>query len=195
MNYRWIYKTIVVAIIFFSLNNSAFAQGFVLKSNLLCDASGTFNLGTEFSLNEKTSLSLVASYNPWEYSDNAKRKYILVQPEYRTWLRGAFDGYFLGAQLNYAVFNVGGKLPWWMSSFDTIEKNRYQGNLYGIGVTNGYQWIISPRLNIEVAASIGYARIIYDKYDRVVGTPKLEQGVHNYWGITQLGVTLVYYIK
>ncbi len=176
-------------------SNSAKAQGFVLKSNLLCDISGTLNLGAEYSLTPKTSLSIVASYNPWEFEDNAKRKYLLIQPEYRKWLRGVYDGYFVGLQLNYGVFNIGGSLPWWIASFDTFENNRYQGDIYGVGATSGYQWILSPRVNIELAASLGYAHIYYDKYEREAGTVRLDQGIYNYWGITQVGVTLVYYVK
>ncbi|MFI3263346.1 MAG: DUF3575 domain-containing protein [Rikenellaceae bacterium] len=195
MNHKHLLKVLIVIIFSLSLSNNLFAQGFALKTNLLCDASETISLGAELSLAEKSSLSVMASYNPWEYSDNAKRKYFLIQPEYRKWLRGVYDGFFVGAQLNYASFNVGGKLPWWIKSFDTFENNRYQGDLLGIGTTSGYQWILSPRFNIEFAVSVGYAHIKYYKYEREAGTPIIEQGIHNYWGISQVGITLVYYIK
>ncbi|MFI3322480.1 MAG: DUF3575 domain-containing protein [Rikenellaceae bacterium] len=195
MKIKSIYKALFVMMVALGCGNSVKAQGFVIKSNLLCDLSGSFSLGAEYPLTEKSSLSLMANYNPWEFEDNAKRKYMLIQPEYRKWVRGVYDGYFWGIQLNYATFNIGGSLPWWIDSFDTFENNRYQGDLYGMGATTGYQWILSPRLNLEVAASLGYAHICYDKYDRPEGTPRIEQGIHNYWGITQIGLTLVYYIK
>ncbi|MFI3292473.1 MAG: DUF3575 domain-containing protein [Rikenellaceae bacterium] len=195
MSYKTLYRVLIVTILFLSFNSRSFAQGLVLKTNLLCDISGTMNLGAEYSLSDKTSLSLMASYNPWEFSDNAKRKYLLLQPEYRRWLRGAYDGYFVGAQLNYGTFNVGGKLPWWIASFDTFENNRYQGDFWGLGATSGYQWILSPRLNLEVAVSVGYAHFSYDKYEREANTPMIGQGIYNYWGVTQMGLTLVYYIK
>lgn len=188
-------RVLIAIIFFFSFSGESSAQDLVLKTNLLCDLSGTLNLGAEYSLSQKSSLSLMTSYNPWEFEDNAKRKYILLQPEYRRWMRGVYDGYFVGAQLNYGSFNVGGKLPWWIASYDTFENNRYQGDLYGLGMTSGYQWILTPRLNLETAVSVGYAHICYSKYEREAGTPMIEKGIQNYWGITQVGVTLTYYIK
>lgn len=188
----------IYAILFvFVLNLGAVvsAQGLTLKSNLLTDVSGSLSLGAEYGLSDKTSLSLMASYNPWEFSDNAKRKYLLIQPEYRKWLRGVYNGYFVGFQANYGIYNVGGQLPWYINSCDLIENNRYQGEIYGVGVTSGYQWILSSRLNLEVAGSIGYLYCTYDKYEREAGTPVLEQGIYNHWGITSLAVTLVYYIN
>ncbi len=190
-----IYKTLLVVVFALCCGEGAKAQGFVVKSNLLSDISGTLSFGAECSLSNKTSLSVMASYNPWQFSDNAKRKYILLQPELRRWLRGVYNGCFWGAQINYGSFNIGGSLPWWVDSFDTFENNRYQGDFYGLGATSGYQWILSPRMNLEVAASLGYAHVTYDKYDLAVGTPRLGRGIYNYWGITQVGVTLVYYIK
>ncbi|MFR9651197.1 MAG: DUF3575 domain-containing protein [Rikenellaceae bacterium] len=195
MSTKCIHRALFIMMVVLCCNNSAKAQNLAIKSNLLCDISGTLNLGAEYSLAPKTSLSIEASYNPWEYSDNAKRKYILIQPEYRRWMRGVYDGYFIGAQLNYGAFNVGGKLPWWIASFDTLENNRYQGDLFGFGFTSGYQWILSPRLNLEASASVGYAYIIYEKYEREAGTPMIGEGTHNYWGITHVGLTLVYYLK
>ncbi len=195
MTIKSVCKVLFVMMVALCCGNSAKAQDFALKSNLLCDVSGTLSLGTEYPLGKRSSLSLMASYNPWGFKDNAKRKYMLIQPEYRRWIRGVYDGYFWGIQLNYATFNVGGSLPWWVASFDTFEDNRYQGDLYGVGATSGYQWILSPLFNLEFAASLGYAHMFYDKYDRAEGSPRIEQGVHNYWGITQIAVTLIYYIK
>ncbi len=195
MKYKHLVRILLMVIISFSFKNYTHAQNFVFKTNLLCDISGTLNAGSEYSLTDKSSISLMVNYNPWEFGDNAKRKYLLIQPEYRKWLRGVYDGYFVGVQANYGVFNVGGKLPWWIASYDTFENHRYQGDLFGVGATSGYHWIVSPRFNIETAVSVGYAHMKYDKYERAVAAPKVEQGIHNYWGITQVGVSLVYYIN
>ena len=43
-----------------------------LKTNLLTDLTGTFNLGAEFRLSNYLTLDLSANYNPWTFSDNRK---------------------------------------------------------------------------------------------------------------------------
>ena len=195
MNSKIKLKHFILTLVCLFICNVGKSQNFAVKSNMLNNISGIMSLGAEYQLTAKTSLSLMSSYNPWEYADNSKRKYFLLQPEYRRWLREAYDGCFFGLQANYGQFNVGGSLPWWMASFDTFEENRYQGDLFGVGVTSGYQWILSKRFNIEVAASLGYVHCMYDKYDRSVGTPIIASGLHNYWGITHVGFTLVYIIN
>ena len=46
------------------------AQEVAVKTNLLYDATTTFNLGAEFCLAPKWTLDLSANYNPFTFSDN-----------------------------------------------------------------------------------------------------------------------------
>lgn len=65
-----------------------------LKTNMLYDATSTFNLGFEFGLGKKCTFDLSGNYNPWTFSDNRKMKHWLVQPEMRWWTCRRFSGHF-----------------------------------------------------------------------------------------------------
>ena len=53
-----------------------------------------------------------------------------------------FNGHFLGVHAHYADYNVGGIK--FLSK--NMENYRYQGNLYGAGLSYGYQWLLSKPL-------------------------------------------------
>ena len=57
-------------IIFLFVGISLSAQDMAVKTNLLYDATTTFNLGAEFRLAPKWTLDLSANYNPFTFSDN-----------------------------------------------------------------------------------------------------------------------------
>lgn len=62
-------------IIFLFVGISLSAQDMAVKTNLLYDATTTFNLGAEFCLAPKWTLDLSANYNPFTFSDNKKWKH------------------------------------------------------------------------------------------------------------------------
>lgn len=116
-----------------------------LKTNMLYDATSTFNLGFEFGLGKKWTFDLSGNYNPWTFSDNRKMKHWLVQPEMRWWTCRRFSGHFFGLHGHYAQYNMGGMLPWGFHSgkmFGKIENrnilsHRYEGWLAGAGISYG----------------------------------------------------------
>lgn len=177
-------------------------QNIAIKSNLLYDLTTTLNIGGEIRCGDTQTLNLSVSYNPWSFSNNKKMKLFLLQPEYRKWLNEAFMGSFIGFQIHYALYNFGGMLPWGFENGKMfgienrqIANNRYQGNMAGFGVTYGYQWMISPQWNLEAGISLGYAHLNYKRYGQSEGAPLIEKSNHNYWGPTQIGISLVYFIQ
>lgn len=171
-----------------------FAQKAAIKNNLLYDATASPNLALEMALSRKTSLELGVGLNWFDFSDNRKFKHLLVQPELRWWTCDVFNGHFFGIHAHGAQFNVGGwDIP--VGRLDTFKGNRYQGYLYGGGISYGYQWILSPRWNFEASMGGGYARIHYDKYPCTNCGSKIEDGKYNYWGVTKAAVSLIYIIK
>jgi hypothetical protein len=114
----------------------------VLKTNLLYDLTSTLNIGGEYQISPKHTVDLAINYNPWRFSSNKKIKHFMVQPELRFWKDQAFKGHFWGIHTMYARYNVGGiKIPF--ISQQKIETTRYQGNLFGAGISYGYQWAFS----------------------------------------------------
>lgn len=177
-------------------------QNIAIKSNLLYDLTTSLNLGGEIRCDDTHTLNLSVSYNPWNFNDNKKMKFFLVQPEYRKWLSEAFVGSFIGLQVHYALFNFGGMLPWGFKDGKMlgienrqIANNRFQGNLAGFGISYGYQWMISPQWNLEAGIALGYAHLNYKRYGQAAGAPLIGKSNCNYWGPTQIGISVVYFIQ
>ena len=177
-------------------------QTIAIKSNLLYDITSTLNIGGEIRCNDTHTFNLSINYNPWSFGENRKMKHFLIQPEYRKWFNGIFMGSFIGLQAHYAQYNFGGMLPWGFGNGKMfgmenkqIKDNRYQGNLAGFGISYGYQWILSPQWNMEAGLSLGYAHLSYKRYGQAEGAVLIEKSHCNYWGPTQVGISLVYFIR
>ena len=162
---------------------------YAIKTNALYWATTTPNLGFEIGLSDKFTLDLSGNYNPWTFSDSKKLKHWLVQPELRYWTCERFNGHFFGLHAHYAEYNVGG------IKMLGLKDHRYQGNLYGAGVSYGYHWILNKRLSIEATIGVGYAYLDYDKYPCGKCGTKLKDGHKNYFGPTKAGVSLIYILK
>lgn len=191
---RKIRRISLVALVFIAFSAASYAQSTAIKTNLLYWGTTSPNLQLEFGLSKKTTLELGAGFNLFEFSDNKKFKHLLVQPEYRYWFCERFNGHFLGVHAHGAQFNVGGlDVP--VGRLDIFKDNRYEGYLYGGGISWGYQWVLSPRWNFEASIGGGYARIHYDKYPCATCGSKEADGKENYWGVTKGALSLIYFIK
>src|SRR5690606_13239625 len=92
-----------------------------IKTNVTELATTTLNVGVEQFIGNRLSVSIPVSYNPWTFNDNKKIKHLAIQPEFRVWFGETFAGSFInvqsfiGLQLHYLYYNVGGiKLPFGM---------------------------------------------------------------------------------
>lgn len=162
---------------------------FAIKTNALYWATTTPNLGIEIGLSKKLTLDISGNYNPWEFSDNRQLKHWLIQPELRYWLCERFNGHFFGIHGHYAEVNV--------SNLDMLGLGhyRYEGQIYGGGISYGYQWMIGKRWSMEAEIGLGYARINYDKYDCGSCGSKIGSNSKNYLGPTKAALSFIYFIK
>lgn len=165
------------------------AQEVAVKTNLLYDATTTLNLGLEVGLGSRMTLDISGNYNPWRFH-NYRLKHGLIQPELRYWTCEKFNGHFFGLHGFYGKYNVGG-LPF----NSNMKHNRYQGHLFGGGISYGYQWILSDRWNLEASLGVGYARLKDKKYPCASCGEMLKEGHHNYFGPTKAAVSIIYIIK
>ncbi|WP_295940031.1 DUF3575 domain-containing protein [uncultured Alistipes sp.] len=172
----------------------AWAQKIAVKSNVLYDATTTFNLGVEVGLSRKWTLEVPFNYNPWKFGGDASFRHWGVQPEARYWFCERFRRTFVGVHAHYADFNVG-SWPDWSIFSKNMQENRYQGHLYGAGVSVGHSWILKKRWSLEATVGVGYARIVYDKYPCAECGSKIKSGNKNYFGPTKIGITFIYLIK
>ena len=136
-----------VCIIFLMIGISLSAQNVAVKTNLLYDATTTFNLGAEIGLSPRWTLDLSANYNPFSFSDNKKWKHWMAQPEARYWFCERFNGHFMGLHLLGGQYNVGGvKLPFgiyprWRTTAMRLLLRR--------GLAYGYQWVLGKHWSFE----------------------------------------------
>lgn len=162
---------------------------FALKSNIAYDAVGSFNLGAEFRVSPRLTLDVPLVYNPLSFSDNRKWKHFLFQPELRWWSCEPFNGHFFGLHTHYAFYNVGGVGSRWMKDY------RFEGWLAGLGISYGYQWLLSSRWSLEASVGVGYAYMDYDRYlCRKCGAFRARDKM-NYFGPTKAAISLIYILK
>ena len=161
-----------------------------VKSNLLLDLTGSISLGAEVKTGERYSFDLSVSYNPWEFNVNRNWKHILVQPEIRYWLCEPFNGHFFGLHGLYAHYNLSG-LPF----SDYMKNSRLQGDLYGVGLSYGYQWSLSKRWSIEGSFGVGYVHASYDRYACKTCRDYIGSESKNYFAPTKASLSLIYFIK
>ena len=188
-------KKILVCILFILglLPTESKAQKIAVKSNLLYDATTTMNLGLEVALARKWTLDIPVNYNPVKF-DDTRLKHWGIQPELRYWFCESFNRTFIGLHAHYADFNVGG-WPDWPFVSENMQNMRYQGRLYGGGISIGHSWILRKRWSIEASLGLGYARIVYEKYPCSTCGTKLKDTGKNYLGPTKASVSLIYVIK
>lgn len=154
-----------------------------LRANLLRWATLTPDLGVEWRISRNVGILVNGSWTSWSW-DGKNRRYALwkVSPEVRYYIGKEKRGY-LGAMYHIGEFNY--KLG------DTGKQGDYQGG----GITGGWQLALNRALSLDFHAALGYTRADYDKYIVTEGV-RVRQGSSskNYWGINQLGVTLVWKI-
>ncbi|MCC8143942.1 MAG: DUF3575 domain-containing protein [Tannerellaceae bacterium] len=165
-----------------------------IKTNFVYWATTTPNLGFEIATGKKNTLDISGGYNPFTFHHGTKFKHALIQPEFRWWFCEKFNGSFVGVHAHYARFNVG-RIDMPFSMFPDLKTHRYQGNLYGGGVSYGYQWILGKHWNLEASLGVGYAYIDYDKYECGDCGKKIKDDHTHYFGITRATLSIIYVIK
>ncbi|MGI6862092.1 DUF3575 domain-containing protein [Bacteroides sp. KG156] len=171
-------------------------QNVALKTNLLYDATATFNLGVEFGVAPKWTIDLSGNYNPFTFSHSRKWKHWLVQPEARYWFCDRFAGHFigfhaLGGQYNFA--NLKNDVRLFGTDFSQLTDHRLQGWFAGGGVAYGYSWVLGRRWNLELEIGLGYVYTKYDKFKCEGCGKRVETGkTHHYFGPTKAAINMVY---
>lgn len=182
-------KLVVALLCFCWAWSNSHAQEVAIKSNLLYDATTTLNLGVEMGLGAKSTLDISANYNPWRFHDY-RLKHFLIQPEWRYWTCEKFNGHFFGVHGFYGRYNVGG-LPF----NSNMRHNRYQGYLFGGGLSYGYQWVLNDHWNLEASIGVGYAHLRDKKYPCASCGEMIKKAHHNYVGPTKAAISIIYIIK
>lgn len=154
-----------------------------VKTNAAYWGGAVANLSAEVQLHEHVSLELPLNWSLWDIEQEHGLRLVLFQPEARWWMKGVGQGHFVGVHAHVGVFNV----KWQDDRFQTAGRP-----LLGAGVTYGYSLPFSAHWGAEFLIGAGYANMKYDRFYNIDNGAKMGTDTFNYWGITRLGISLVY---
>lgn len=162
---------------------------FALKSNLLHDAMLTPDIGVEFTLPHNLSIGIEGVYAWW--SRDSRHRYWRIRglwlelnyrfgPQARKRL---FTGHHVGIYGSYHDFDF---------EFGATGYQSPEG-MFGAGVSYGYSFPLNPHLRLDLSVKAGYSGGTIIKYKPECGRyVRIDQYRKHYFGITGLGVTLVW---
>lgn len=134
-------KYIVLGLLFFCTVNVS-AQQFALKTNGLMWGALMPNVGGEVVFGERFSFDLSAfgGYKPYKVD----AKLFGLNPEVKYWFSGRpMVRHYIGL----AFLGV---------SYDMkFKEKQFDGKAGGAGLSFGYSWLLSERLNLEISAGFG----------------------------------------
>lgn len=170
------------------------APRIALKTNILALATTTFSLGAEVRIGKRLTLDVPVYFNPWRFKNNKQFRQFQVKPELRWWGHEAFNKHYLGVHAIYGMYNVGNlNLP--LKIYPSLKDYRYEGHMFGGGISVGHQWILGKRWNLEAALGLGYVFTHYRKKECSVCNDYIEKGDKHYIGPTKTAISLIYVIK
>ena len=185
---------LLATLLVFGLVPKASAQKLALKTNALYLATTSPNLALEVRTSPHTTIEFGGGMSLWDFSDRTSFRHWMLQPELRYWLCESMNGSFFGLHAHGGQFNIGSiDIP--VGRLKELKDNRYQGYFYGAGISYGYQWILSNRLNLEASIGGGYARIKYEQYPCTSCGNMLKEGYYNYWGVTRATLSLLFFFN
>ena len=184
------------------------AQTAAVKTTLIGWATTYLNIGAELGVGRKSTVQVLGTLNPWDFSDLKRYHFWNVMPEYRYWFCEKFNGHFVGIHAlggEYNMRNV--KFPPIGSasgfpdltneangpvtnSVGEIKARHVEGWYVGAGLTYGYQWMLNKRWNLEAEVGDGYAYSPLTLYGRC--NTIIEEKTIHYFGLTKVGLSIMY---
>lgn len=186
------------------LSSGAFAQNnansLSIRSNILHDILLMPSIGVEYQINSNLGFKLDGSFSGWGGETGNVQKIWMFSPEAR-WYLSSINNLYVGLGCNFAKYNTYGYLlgKLWPESIgyrDYEGETGYQGKLWNLGATVGYKLPISSIFTIDFNLGLGYINSKYDSFNVIKEVRvynKMEQ-TKNTFGLTQLGITLVWTI-
>lgn len=167
-----------------SVKDTGIAKRYVsVKTNFAYWAGAVANLSTDIQLHRKLSLELPFDWSLWDIEREHGVRLVLFQPEVRWWMENVGKGHFVGVHAHAGVFNV----KWKDIRYQTAGRP-----LLGAGLTYGYSLPFSEHWGAEFLLGVGYANMKFDEFYNIDNGAKICTDELNYWGITKLGISLVY---
>lgn len=164
---------------------------YALKTNILLWGNATPNVSIERRLNKNVSVDLLLAVKKVTSDYESQSLSYLIQPEIRYWFSNCFNGFNIGYHMYYSNYGAGDII------FPFQRKGLpndlfYQGYLYGMGASVGYQKRINKHFAVEGVIGTGYIHLAYDQITWNSSWHNKKSLDYNYWGLTKAAVNLVY---
>lgn len=170
-----------------------------LETNLAADALALLNLGLDFQLGKKTSLSIAGTYTRWNYFAPDPNTCIYgISPEFRYWFREVGQGHYLGLDANVLWYT----LKWRDGLLYQNLSNSQPA--WSLGLTYGYNVCLDRKKHWALGFFLGLG---YGQYRQDVGAwdpdknnwvtildDAQKAAVKHHIGVTKVGVNLSYRI-
>ena len=187
-NIKYIKLSVVVLLMFFAQIMQA--KPWAVSTNILTWANlGTINAEALYSVHKNITLNAGFTYNGWEiYSPTQVQ---MVNKQYggylglRYWPWHTYSGTWIGIKGQYKNFEQVG----------IFRPNYIQGEGVGAGLSAGYSFMITPKLNIDAGLGIWGGRMLeYNKYkDKFpVKSQLIETGPKNFIALDNIMISIVY---
>lgn len=146
-----------------------------IKGNALFIPVGILNAGIEKQISPRYTIQGDVFISPWKSFAGHKLQIYSLSVEGRYYFKEAFKHWYLGANIGVSAYNLQ-KWNYWSGTYVTDDgevlnsSNLYQkGYSLMIGVTGGYQFQLSDRLNLDIFATVGSSQGFYKGYDQSTG--------------------------
>ena len=146
-------------------------NSFSLGTNLFYWGSGTPNAHFWIPVGDNITLGMVGGLKPWprwlpwdnDPKIDRKWRHFAVVPGMRWWPKYNYSGLWLGADLLWTHYNVGG-VTFPLGLYPEVRENRLQGDFFGLGINIGYSWWLSKHLRLELEAGLAAGYNTADRY-------------------------------
>ncbi|MGG7436830.1 DUF3575 domain-containing protein [Chryseobacterium arthrosphaerae] len=147
-----------------------------IKGNALFIPIGILNAGIEKQISPKYTIQGDVFISPWKSFAGHEMQIYSLSVEGRYYFKEAFKHWYIGANIGISAYNLQ-KWNYWNNGTSEnwngeilVNSNLYQkGYSVTFGITGGYQFQLSDRLNLDVYATIGSSQGFYKGYDRSTG--------------------------
>ncbi|WP_241330728.1 DUF3575 domain-containing protein [Chryseobacterium arthrosphaerae] len=147
-----------------------------IKGNALFIPIGILNAGIEKQISPKYTIQGDVFISPWKSFAGHEMQIYSLSVEGRYYFKEAFKHWYVGANIGISAYNLQ-KWNYWNDGTSEnwngeilVNSNLYQkGYSVTFGITGGYQFQLSDRLNLDIYATIGSSQGFYKGYDRSTG--------------------------
>lgn len=128
-----------------------------LKINAITALVGVPNVGIETKIGEKQTFQFDILASLWKSVDGMPRQFYIFMPEYRYHFREINDGFYIGTNIGFTLFNF--------QKYNYYNSSQYQkGFGYVIGASVGYEKKISDRFVLDFYIGGGNSQGFYKGY-------------------------------